>query len=93
MTEVMKVIPISHGIAHQYAVYLSPYGSRDNIHLPQNRKGTESAMQKRAFAPMTFNQRGLVSSPAADFSAVNGKIVNARVADRKPAISENRVAM
>ena len=37
--------------------------------------------------------KGLESWLVADFSAAKGKIVKTRVADRKPAISENLVAI
>ena len=61
--------------------------------FPKNIKGIESIKQKKALAIIDFTTRGLVSSPFAAFSAVKGKIVNVIVAARKPAISENLVAM
>ena len=93
MTEVMKVIPISHGIAHQYAAYLSPCGKSDNIHFPQSKNGSAIDRQKMAFAPIVFIKSGRVSSPFDDFSAAKGNIVNTSVAARNAAISENRVAI
>ena len=50
-------------------------------------------MQKHALTNKDLITRGRVSSPFAAFSAAKGKIVKASVADKKPAISEKRVAM
>ena len=61
--------------------------------FPKNRKGIESIKQKKALAIIDFTTRGLVSSPFAAFSAANGKMVNANVHARNPAISENLVAI
>lgn len=89
----MRLNPISQGITHQYAEYNSPFGSKESIHFPQNKKGVAISRQNTAFAAKVFSNNGLKDSPFAAFSAVKGKIVKASVQHKKPAISENRVAI
>ena len=93
MIDEMRLNPISQGITHQYAEYNSPFGSKESIHFPQNKKGIAISRQNAAFAASAFRIIGLMDSPLAAFSAVKGKMVNASVQDKKPAISENRVAI
>ena len=93
MIDEMRLNPISQGITHQYAEYNSPFGSMDKSHFPQNKKGVAMSRQNVTFAEKAFNNKGLSDSPLAAFSAVNGKIVKASVQHKKPAISENRVAI
>lgn len=93
MIDEMRLNPISQGITHQYDEYNSPFGSKESIHFPQNKKGVAMSRQNVAFAVKAFNSKGLSDSPFAAFSAVKGKIVKASVQHKKPAISENRVAI
>ena len=72
---------------------MHPWGSNARIVLPKNRNGAVRVMQKQALATIDLMTIGRVSSPWAAFSAANGKMVNANVHARNPAISENRVAI
>lgn len=55
--------------------------------------GSARNVQKQALIKRDLTTSGRESSPLADFSAEKGKIVNASVAERNPAISEKRVAI
>lgn len=87
------LMPMSQGIAHQYSAYCSPCGNIARIGFPTKKNGNATIVLKAIDAAAALNTRGLVFCFAAASFAVKGKIVNATVAKKKLAISENRVAI
>lgn len=93
ISEPRVLMPICHGIAHQYAAYFSPCGSKERIGSPKKKNGMAISALKPIVAAAVLRISGRMSLPFAARAAVKGKSVKTSVLYRNPEMSENRVAM